>query len=275
MPVRKGADSEYQVSEGLKTAETISSTYKGKVIIPRLLRRLGQDRNARVMDVGTGLGFILQGLKEAGFENVVGLEPGGRFNDSEFAFVYQEFISDYISARPMSKFDLVMSHGVIEHIGTTDGHANLAADFQRDRREFYRDCLSAVDDDGFLLVFGPNRLFPFDIQHGSAQYGPLGKIKKLAPFLKMLTIPWSKENFLVSWDDVNREVLSVATDGGFSIEAFYLPQSGFVVGANSKSPFLRTAFQLYTKCIDRLPSFIAKFLHTHTLYICKKTRHGK
>jgi SAM-dependent methyltransferase len=39
------------------------------------LSRLGLTRNKRIVDVGCGTGFLLYFLKEAGFDNVLGLEP--------------------------------------------------------------------------------------------------------------------------------------------------------------------------------------------------------
>lgn len=270
MNIQHGADKNFTLSDQLKDVETRGGYHKGKYVLPKLFESLSLKKNCRILDVGTGIGYVLKGLEDSGYKNILGLEPGGRVNDSPFDYVLDIHTSEFLKKFPDRKFDIVMSFGVIEHVGTVDGHSMLAEDYSAIRDKFYKDCLDLIDENGFLLVFGPNRLFPFDIQHGPANYGPLRKIKKYLPFLRMLTIPFHSENFLVSWDDVDKSCNKISSENNFSIAPYYLKQNGLVAGFGRKNKFILNLFRAYTHLIDRLNKNVAKYFHTHTLYICQK-----
>lgn len=78
-------------------------------------------------------------------------------------------------------FDLVLSRGVIEHIGTSIGHYTLADDFLLARRRFAEELLRVLRPGGRAVVACPNKAFPVDIQHG-----PSDGLQPVHPFRRYL-----------------------------------------------------------------------------------------
>ena len=62
--------------------------------------------------------------------------------------------------------DLAFSFGVLEHVGTRDGHATRAPDYHAVRRRWLREIFRVVKPGGCLLMGGPNRNCPLDFSHG-------------------------------------------------------------------------------------------------------------
>jgi len=266
--VENGADRLYQLDTEGFDLEVESGLRRGRVVLPNFLEQFGIKPGARILDVGCGVGAVVEGLIQAGFK-ASGLEPGGRHRMAISDQVFPHFSSEYIDKYPNEKFDVVMSFGVIEHVGTIDGHNTLAENYEEVRAAFYSDCLDLLKPGGLLIVFGPNKLFPFDLQHGPAQYGILAKLKEVLPKLSRLTIPWHKKNFLVSWSSVDKHIKNIAHERKLDVLTFYPSQKGFVIGGSVRNPALLKMFNKYTGFADLLPKFVSQFLHTHTLYVAK------
>lgn len=62
--------------------------------------------------------------------------------------------------------DFTFTLGVIEHVGTTDGHADRRPDWHAVRREWLREIFRVLSIGGRMLIGGPNRGFPIDVAHG-------------------------------------------------------------------------------------------------------------
>lgn len=267
-----GADPAYKVGEKLRIQEIIGSEGIARRFVAPLLRRHFPGREPatiRVLDVGCGLGRAIIALRELGYD-AWGLEPGGRLNDADRDvrnYIYTCFSQDIPSLHPeMEKFDLIMSHGVIEHVGTTDGNADLVPDYESFREIFIASQLALLRSGGLLLVCGPNRLFPFDFQHGH-RYGVLPALKTRLPFLKYLTIPWHPRNHLVSHAELQR----IAQKSSFAVDFLDESQRNYSSMSQLRNrPLMRAAFKTYITIVSPLPLVLRRHLETHTVFVCRR-----
>ena len=123
-----------------------------------------------VLDAGCGIGQDVVEMRRDGFDgvgvdvsSVAGLWAGlGRDRDS---FV----VGDVTSLPfPTDHFDAVISLGVVEHVGTVNGHLTLASDYRAQRARFAAELQRVTRPGGRILIACPNKRFPIDIQHGPA-----------------------------------------------------------------------------------------------------------
>jgi SAM-dependent methyltransferase len=267
-----GADPHYKVGNELAVQERIGTYGIAQRFVAPMLRRHFSGRppeTVRVLDVGCGLGFAILGLRNLGYD-AWGLEPGGRRDDADaraLPYIYPFFSQDLLKRYPdIQKFDLVMSHGVIEHVGTADGNADLVPDYQQYRETFVHSQLELLKPKGILIVCGPNRLFPFDFQHGDHKYGVLGSLKRRIPILCHLTIPWHERNHLVSYGDLQNIALQSAQRLRFLDEG----QSKYSSMSRLRNRrYLALTFDAYRKVVSVLPRRIRRLLETHTIFSCQ------
>lgn len=121
-----------------------------------------------VLDAGCGIGQDVVGMNRDGFSavgldvsSVAGLWSGlGRDADT---FV----VGDVTNLPfPSGSFDAVISLGVVEHVGTVNGHLTLAPDYREQRARFAAELKRVTRPGGRVLIACPNKRFPIDIQHG-------------------------------------------------------------------------------------------------------------
>lgn len=152
----------------------------GEAVVEQYLSKLlDKASRPRILDVGCGVGKSVRALQEAGFDaygvDLPNLAPfwAGAQNRRD------HFVEASATCLPFvdNSFDFVYSFGVIEHIGTINGHCTLAPDYQRQRGEFAREILRVTKPGGRILVACPNKSFPIDVQHGPGdqvqQAGPV------------------------------------------------------------------------------------------------------
>lgn len=123
-----------------------------------------------VLDVGCGVGTCVQTLIEDGYEAFgVDLAPLTRHWSSRGLDAGRLFVVDPMTlALPFhdDSLDFAFTLGVIEHIGTVDGHATRCGDYHERRRQWLREVVRVVRSGGHVLIGGPNRTCPVDFSHG-------------------------------------------------------------------------------------------------------------
>lgn len=141
----------------------------GQRVYERYLRSWLESVGANtVLDAGCGIGQDVvemnrDGLRAIGVDvsSVAGMWSGlGRDGGS---FV----VGDVTSLPfPSGSFDAVISLGVVEHVGTINGHLTLAVDYREKRARFAAELERVTRPGGKVLIACPNKRFPIDIQHG-------------------------------------------------------------------------------------------------------------
>jgi len=134
-----------------------------------LIRRYAPLDNAAVLDIGCGVGMYVRAFAQHS-DRVYGIDL-----NREHLAAAREHSSNVAQARAESlpfregSFDVVLLHEVIEHV--SDDAATMA------------EALRVLRPGGRVVVFAPNRLYPFET-HGFY----LGKryVFKLAPFVNYL-----------------------------------------------------------------------------------------
>lgn len=132
-----------------------------------------------VIDVGCGVGRAVMLMARDGYAafgvDVPHVAPLWADHEHDPA----RLVSDDATALPFRDrvFDVALSRGVIEHIGTTIGHYTLNADYLRARRRFAAELLRVLRPGGRAVVACPNKTFPVDIQHG-----PSDGLRRAHPF---------------------------------------------------------------------------------------------
>ena len=135
-----------------------------------LLPVLKRTDSKTVLDAGCGVGTMVHRLLELGFDAY-----GFDLLENASHWKNQGLPTDrFVITHPLQlelpfsdhAFDLVFSFGVLEHIGTSDGHATRRPDYHDIRRQWLHELFRVVRPGGYLLLGGPNRGFPVDTAHG-------------------------------------------------------------------------------------------------------------
>jgi SAM-dependent methyltransferase len=157
-----------------------------------------------VLDVGCGLGTMATTLTKLGYAaygvDLSGLagrwSADGLSRDRFFIIDRDRLDLPFFD----ESFDFAFTLGVIEHVGTADGHSDRLPEYRKIRREWLQELFRVLRVGGCMLIGGPNRRFPVDVAHG-----PDARASKLERMLSDIigaTIhkTWD-ENFLWSYSD--------------------------------------------------------------------------
>jgi SAM-dependent methyltransferase len=158
-----------------------------------------------VLDVGCGIGGMVVALENEGYEaygvDLPGMEQrwadAGR-DPHRFLLVDPD---NFVLPFDKGSIDFAFTFGAIEHVGTTDGHANRRPDWHQVRTEWVKEILRVLRPGGRLLIGGPNKGFPVDVAHGSdSQASRLEK--SLSKYLGVTVHRTWGDNFLWSYSDL-------------------------------------------------------------------------
>ncbi|HHX64316.1 MAG TPA: class I SAM-dependent methyltransferase [Chloroflexi bacterium] len=117
-----------------------------------LIRRYVPLENARILDAGCGLGLYVRRFRELS-EQVYGVDlDGDKVRQARVALPNIEEASVDALPYPDGFFDVVFSHEVLEHVPD-----DVAA---------VRDAYRVLRPGGHMIVFVPNRMYPFET-HGA------------------------------------------------------------------------------------------------------------
>ncbi len=135
-----------------------------------VLPHLRQCGAKAVLDIGCGVGKMVTTLSDEGFDTY-GVDLSGlqrRWKQLNLPSRQFFVVGPDQLALPFhdASLDFVFSLGVIEHVGTKDGHANRRPDYHVARRQWVGEIFRTLKPGGHMLLAGPNRSFPIDVAHG-------------------------------------------------------------------------------------------------------------
>lgn len=237
------------MSEQDRTAFTLE-----RYRIERMLRRFlapAIPEGARVLSVGCGMGSDVLVLRDMGFD-AWGVDPSRLHLESLPPGTREYFRIGTIEDSPFGKerFDFVYALDVIEHVGCVNFGTIVTPDTASQRVKFISACLDTLGPGGVLLLTTSNRLCPLDPGHWH-RYHWLGK--RFANRRKPgLSIPWSRNNFLVSLGDVRELVAQAGGREKFEVSSY---PTALYPSLSERRDLVSMAITVCLKLLD-LPPFI-------------------
>jgi hypothetical protein len=146
-------------------------------------------------------------------------------------------IEDYVM-ETNNKYDFIYALDVVEHVGCRDLGTVLEEDAEKKRCRFLSSCFAALNPRGVLLLSTSNRLCPMDIGHWH-KYHWLGRLAMNRKDFGV-SLPWRKDNFLLSGTELKRLMTTAVGTGCFYME--YVNTADYPTLSGRKSilrPFLR------------------------------------
>lgn len=214
--------------------------------IDYLLPRIRDARARTILDVGCGVGAMVRTFAELGYD-AYGVDlPGLHRHWTRLGLSRERmFIIDPAALRlPFANdsVDFVYTLGVIEHVGTSNGHSDRLPDYHARRAQWLCELYRVVRPGGRMLIAGPNRLFPVDMAH-DLDTRSSGFERWLSRKLRVSVHRTWGEYFLWSYADVHRYLAGLP----YVLEP--QPVAGFI-GCSRVPALIRPLAQAY---VDRLP----------------------
>ena len=240
---------------------------------------LFQEPFERVLDAGCGIGRGISMLLNEGYDAYgIDLPNLCKFwahagNDPEHFFCCDAaelpFATDF--------FDVVYSLGVIEHIGTQDGHQALVDDYWQVRQAYANELLRVTRPSGRILIACPNKSFPIDVQHRPRDNSPhgAGGLGNLLLRLRSYIFERTSVNIHPVWGRYHLlsypEVRRLFCDNGGARSFETMPLRGYFGFSRFESGFLQLVKVLAEAYVNNLPRILrAGFLNPYMLAQVRK-----
>lgn len=190
--------------EGYVTAQDGFQAAKARAFVLPIVREAAV---RTTLDVGCGMGGMAVALEAEGYASY-GIDlPGltrrwaaaGRSAERFYLIDPDAFALPFVDGA----IDFAFTFGAIEHVGTTDGHADRRPDWHAVRRQWLREMFRVLAPGGRMLIGGPNRAFPIDVAHGPDSRAAPWERRLAARLGVTVHRPWA-DNFLWSYPDVHR-----------------------------------------------------------------------
>ncbi len=222
-----------------------------------------------ICSAGCGTGYDVELLCQLGYD-AYGFDAGARTAlwAVRPARVQERLQLGFAQELPFgaARFDYVYALEVIEHVGCEDGQWQLLPDFFEIRRDFLESCFDMLKPAGRLLLSTSNRLCPFDIGHGHYYSRTTAAVVRRTKI--PLTIPWHRQNFVVSLGDVER--LLQATKYRSRHLTRTVPASGYLAYSRTDRAFIKRLLERYLNLISG-PFLRASFLSPLLIVEIEKT----
>jgi SAM-dependent methyltransferase len=245
---------ELEESTAFLRQEDSSTRLRFKRYFVPLFKAWGMSRSSRILCLGCGGAADVLELHENGFRETYGIDIEWRcLSWKEMGMDPRHlFIADGISL-PFEDnyFDVVITLGVIEHIGAVGATAELNGNYKAMRTKFLSEAFRILNSQGTLIVACPNRTFPIDFQHNISKLGILKKMGVKAG----LSIHSPFNRFLLSYSDIRKYVERVKPTARIKP----LPIHSYLGLTFRNSPFLSPLALManaYLALLDHLPAFI-------------------
>jgi SAM-dependent methyltransferase len=202
-----------------------------------------------VCSAGCGSGYDVELLCRLGVD-AYGFDPGARTAlwATRSPLVAGRLKVGFAQALPFGKerFDFVYALEVIEHVGCADGQWQLLPNSFDIRRGFLDSCLDMLKPGGRLFLSTSNRLCPIDIGHWHSYTWLTDFVVRKTRI--PLTVPWHRQNFVLSWGDLARLLQATRYRDGCRVKR--LPVAGYLAYSRVDSVLVKLLVDVFMNLVS-------------------------
>ncbi len=220
-------------------------------LIDQLFTGVSNKKTVRILSVGCGNGEDVDTFIEYGY-SAMGVDTGYRSEEWKRRKHSECFKLADAKILPFEDgvFDLVLSFGVIEHIGAVGDSLELLSNYQEHREQYAKEILRVAKNSGYVLITTPNKRFPLDMWHGPFVFGA----RLHSPFEKFLASYGEIKSLFYGNGDCS-EVKVLGLNNFFQFK-----KSGKQLWIRMLMPVIRFALQVISNSNFLKKSFLNPFL---------------